>query len=60
VGVSVSLKPDTVTVFPKQVRRGNYVQFKVHNATSSRRLFTLAGRTISVPPEEVPVARDQF
>jgi hypothetical protein len=52
VGVGVSLKPNTVTVFPKQVRRGYYVQFKVHNATSSRRLFTVAGRTISVPPKK--------
>jgi hypothetical protein len=52
VGVSVSLKPETVAVFPKQVRRGYYVQFKVHNATSSRRLFSVAGRTISVPPKK--------
>jgi hypothetical protein len=49
VGVNVSLKPNAVTLSSKQVRRGHYVQFKVRNATASRRLFSLAGRTITVP-----------
>lgn len=51
VGVDVSLKPNTVTVAPKQVRRGYYVQFKVRNTTASRRLFTVAGRTIVIPAQ---------
>ena len=49
VGVNVALKPHAVTVFPKQVTRGHYVQFKVRNTTPRRTLFTLAGRTIAVP-----------
>jgi hypothetical protein len=53
VGVNVALKPNAVTLFPKQVRRGYYVQFKVRNTTASRRLFTLAGRTIAVPPKKL-------
>jgi hypothetical protein len=47
--VSVSLKPTTVTLSATQVRRGNYVEFKVSNTTAKRRLFTVAGRTISIP-----------
>jgi hypothetical protein len=47
--VSVSLEPSAVTLSAKQVRRGNYVEFKVRNTTAKRRLFTVAGRTISIP-----------
>jgi hypothetical protein len=47
--VSVSLRPTTVTLSAKQVRRGNYVEFKVSNTTAKRRLFTVAARTISIP-----------
>jgi hypothetical protein len=47
--VSVSLKPSTVTLSAKQVRRGNYVEFKVRNTTAQRRLFSVAGRTIAIP-----------
>ena len=49
VGVNVSLKANAVTLSSKQVRRGHYVQFKIRNATTGRRLFSLAGRTIAVP-----------
>ena len=52
VGVDVALRTKTVTLSSKQVRRGYYVQFKVRNTTSSRRIFTLAGRTIAVPPRK--------
>ena len=52
VGVNVSLKPDAVTLSSKQVRRGYYVQFKVRNSTASRRIFSLAGRTIVVPAQK--------
>jgi hypothetical protein len=38
-----------VTVSPKQVRRGNYVEFNVRNTTARRRMFSLAGRTIAIP-----------
>jgi hypothetical protein len=52
VGVDVALKAHAVTLSAKQVRRGYYVQFKVRNTTSKRRLFTLAGRTIAVPAQK--------
>jgi hypothetical protein len=53
VGVNVSLKPNSVTLSQKQVRRGYYVQFKVRNATPGRRLFSLAGRTIAIPAKKL-------
>src|SRR2546423_1769045 len=37
VGVDVALKPHTVTLSGKSVRRGFYVDFKVRNTTASRR-----------------------
>jgi hypothetical protein len=49
VRVSVSLKPSAVTLSTKQVRRGNFVEFKVRNTTAKRRMFSVAGRTIAVP-----------
>jgi hypothetical protein len=53
VGVDVALKTNAVTVTPKHVRRGYYVQFKVRNTTASRRLFTVAGRTIAIPARKL-------
>jgi hypothetical protein len=50
VGVAVDLKPRTVTLSATHVPRGNYVQFRVRNTTATRRLFSVAGRTIAVPP----------
>jgi hypothetical protein len=47
--VSVSLKPSVVTLSSTQVRRGNYVEFRVRNTTAKRRLFSVAGRTIAIP-----------
>jgi hypothetical protein len=52
IGVNVSLKEHVVTLSQRTVRRGYYVQFKVRNTTSKRRLFTLAGRTIAVPAQK--------
>jgi hypothetical protein len=52
VSVNVSLKQNAVTLSSKQVRRGHYVQFKIRNTTASRRLFSLAGRTIAIPPRK--------
>jgi len=48
--VDVALKPNAVTLSTTRVARGYYVQFKVRNTTTSRRLFSVAGRTIAVPP----------
>jgi len=50
--VNVALTPNAVTLSAKQVRRGYYVEFKVRNATPSRRLFSVAGRTIAIPPRK--------
>jgi hypothetical protein len=49
VGVDVALKPHTVTLSGKSVRRGFYVDFKVRNTTASRRSFSVAGETVAVP-----------
>jgi hypothetical protein len=49
VGVDVALKPHTVTLSGKSVRRGFYVDFKVRNTTASRRSFSVAGHTVAVP-----------
>jgi hypothetical protein len=49
VNVRVSLGPHRVSFDVKQVPRGNYAQFHVRNTTSSRHVFTLAGRRIVVP-----------
>ena len=50
VPVKVSLTTHAVTLSQKQVNRGYYVEFGVRNATATRRLFTVAGRTVAVPP----------
>lgn len=52
IGVDVALTPTAVTLSAKQVRRGYFVEFKVRNTTSSRRLFSVAGRTIAIPPRK--------
>lgn len=52
IGVNVSLKPNTVKLSQQHVRRGYYVQFKVRNTTATRRVFSLAGRTIAIPPRK--------
>jgi hypothetical protein len=49
VGVDVALKPHTVTLSGKSVRRGFYVDFKVRNTTASRRSFSVAGETVAIP-----------
>jgi hypothetical protein len=52
VRVNVALAPRTVTLSAKQVRRGNYVEFKVKNGTTRQRKFSVAGRTIVVPAKK--------
>jgi hypothetical protein len=52
VRVGVSLKPSAVTLSSKQVRRGNYVEFRVRNTTATRRMFSVAGRTIAIPAKK--------
>ena len=52
VGVDVALKPDAVTLSSTHVKRGHYVEFKLRNTTTSRRMFSLAGRTVTVPPRK--------
>ena len=52
VGVTVALKPHSVTLSAKQVRRGNYVEFKVRNMTTHKRTFSIAGRKVAVPPRK--------
>jgi hypothetical protein len=51
VHVNVALQPNAVTLSAKSVRRGNYVEFKVRNTTAKQRRFSVAGRTITVPPK---------
>lgn len=53
VPVKVSLATHAVTLSQKSVNRGYYVQFNVRNTTAVRRTFTLAGRTIAVPPRKL-------
>jgi len=50
VAVKVTLTPQAVRFSAKRAPRGNYVQFNVRNTTAKRRTFSLAGRTIAVPP----------
>jgi hypothetical protein len=49
IGVEVALTRTSVTLSPKQAARGQYVQFRVRNTSTARRLFSLAGKTIAVP-----------
>ena len=42
------------------VNRGYYVQFGVRNTTATRRIFTLAGRTIAVPPRKLRLLAISF
>jgi hypothetical protein len=49
VNIRVSLAANRVSFDVKQVPRGNYGQFHVRNTTATRRVFTLAGRSIVVP-----------
>jgi hypothetical protein len=53
VPIKVSLTTHTVTISKKSVSRGYYAQFNVRNTTATRRVFTLAGRTIAVPPRKL-------
>jgi hypothetical protein len=48
-GVNVSLTRSAVTLSSKQAKRGLYVQFRVQNASTLRRSFSVAGKTIAVP-----------
>ena len=49
VGVKVSLGKRAVSLSPSRVSRGMYVQFAVRNTTRTRRVFSVAGRSIVVP-----------
>jgi hypothetical protein len=60
VPVKVSLTTHAVTLSQKQVNRGYYVEFGVRNATAARRVFTVAGRTIAVPPRKLRLLAIQF
>ena len=60
VPIKVSLTPHAVTLSAKRVYRGYYVEFGVRNATSARRSFSVAGRTIAVPPRKVRLLAMQF
>jgi hypothetical protein len=50
VRIEVGLSPQRITLSQTSVRRGYYAQFRVRNRTSTRRRFTIAGRSILVPP----------
>jgi hypothetical protein len=60
VPVKVSLTTHAVTLSQKQVDRGYYVEFGVRNATATRRLFTVAGRTVAVPPRKLRLLAIEF
>ncbi len=53
IPIKVSLTTNAVTLSKKSVNRGYYAQFNVRNTTATRRVFTLAGRTIAVPPRKL-------
>jgi hypothetical protein len=53
VRIDVGLTSKQVRLSQSSVRRGYYVQFRVRNTTASRRSFSIAGRTIAVPPNEL-------
>jgi len=55
VHVKVTLTPQAVSFSAKRAARGNYVQFRVRNATAKRHTFSLASRSIIVPAR-----RDRF
>lgn len=50
VPVNVTLKANAVTLSKSRAARGSYVEFRVRNTTARRRLFSVADRTISIPP----------
>ena len=60
VGVKVSLGKHAVTFSRKTFYRGYYVRFGVRNATASRRVFSVAGRTIAVPPRKLRLLAIEF
>lgn len=60
VPIKVSLASHTVTLSTKRVNRGYYVEFGVRNTTSARRLFSVAGRTIAVPPRKLRLLAIMF
>jgi hypothetical protein len=60
VPVKVSLTTHAVTLSQKQVNRGYYVEFGVRNRTATRRLFTVAGRTVAVPPRKLRLLAIEF
>ena len=60
IGVKVTLAKHSVTLSRKSFYRGYYVRFGVRNATATRRRFTVAGRTIAVPPRKLRLLALQF
>jgi hypothetical protein len=60
VPVKVSLTTHAVTLSQKRVNRGYYVEFGVRNRTATRRLFSVAGRTVVVPPRKLRLLAIQF
>jgi hypothetical protein len=60
VPVKVSLTTHAVTLSQKQVDRGYYVEFGVRNATATPRVFTVAGRTVAVPPRKLRLLAIEF
>ena len=60
VPIKVSLTPHAVTLSAKRVNRGYYVEFGVRNTTAARRVFSVAGRTIAVPPRKLRLLAIKF
>ena len=53
VRIDVGLTAKQVRLSQSSIQRGYYVQFRIRNTTPAKRTFSVAGRTILVPPKKL-------
>jgi hypothetical protein len=58
--VKVVLTPSKISLSQAVTQRGNEVEFAVRNRTASRRVFSVAGKTIAVPAKALRLTAISF
>jgi hypothetical protein len=58
--VRVALLPSRIALSSNHAARGLEVEFSVRNKTSARRIFSVAGKTMVVPPRALRITAISF
>jgi hypothetical protein len=58
--VKVSLLPSKITLSSNYAARGLEVEFRVRNQTAAKRVFSVAGKTITIPPRALRITAISF